>query len=70
MADKAHRPQLYSMPAHRAFSDALAKGLIKRFGKGPMGLARGIVLLPNNRAVQALHEAFLRQSDGGLLLPR
>lgn len=58
------------MPAHRAFSDALAKGLIRRFGKGPMGLAKGIVLLPNNRAVKALHEAFLRQSDGGLLLPR
>lgn len=70
MAETAHRPQLYAMPAHRAFSDALAKGLIKRFGKGPLGLAKGVVLLPNNRAVQALHEAFLRQSEDGLLLPR
>ncbi len=58
------------MPAHRAFSDALAAGILRRFGKEPMGLARGIILLPNNRAVQAMQEAFVRASGGGLLLPR
>ncbi len=58
------------MPAHRAFSDALAAGLLRRFGKDPLGLARGIILLPNNRAVQAVQEAFVRASGGGLLLPR
>lgn len=35
-----------------------------------MALARGIVLLPNNRAVRALNAAFVRQSGGGLLMPR
>src|SRR3954465_15686971 len=35
-----------------------------------MGLARGIVLVPNNRAARAIADAFVRRSDGGLLLPR
>ena len=47
-------PRLYSIPAHRAFADALAAGLIRRFGSDPLGLARGVVLLPNNRAKLAL----------------
>ena len=72
VADTAPHPTLFSMPANRAFSDALASGLLRRFGGKDKfsGLARGIILLPNNRAVQALHEAFVRQSGGGLLLPR
>lgn len=35
-----------------------------------MALARGIVLLPNNRAVRAVSQAFVRRSGGGLLMPR
>src|SRR5690242_5946511 len=35
-----------------------------------MALARGIVLLPNNRARGAVSDAFVRASEGGLLLPR
>jgi ATP-dependent helicase/nuclease subunit B len=65
------QPQLFTIPAHRSFADALAAGLIARFGRGePTGLARGLVLLPNNRAVRALTDAFVRRSGGGLLLPR
>jgi ATP-dependent helicase/nuclease subunit B len=64
------RPSLYSIPPHRAFADALAAGLIARYGGGDMGLARGIVLVPNNRAARAVTEAFVRRSGGGLLLPR
>ncbi len=64
------RPALYSIPAHRAFADALAAGLIAWHGRDPMALAQGTVLLPNNRAVRALSEAFVRASGGGLLLPR
>ena len=63
-------PSVFTIPAHRAFADALATGLIRRFGKERMGLARGLVLLPNNRARRAVTEAFVRASDGGLLLPR
>jgi len=64
------RVAVYTIPSHRSFADALAAGLIARFGKEPLGLARGRVLLPNNRAVRAVTEAFVRQSGTGLLLPR
>jgi ATP-dependent helicase/nuclease subunit B len=64
------RVAVYSIPSHRSFADALAAGLIARFGKEPLGLAKGRVLLPNNRAVRAVTEAFVRASGSGLLLPR
>ena len=64
------RPALFTIPAHRAFADALATGLIRQFGRDQLRLARGIVLLPNNRAKRALTDAFVRESGGGLLLPR
>lgn len=64
------RVAVYSIPSHRSFADALAAGLIARFGKEPLALARGRILLPNNRAVRALTEAFVRASGSGLLLPR
>ena len=35
-----------------------------------MALARGLILLPNNRAVRAIQDAFVRRAEGGLLLPR
>ena len=66
----AERPAVFTIPTHRSFSDALAAGLIQRFGKDPMALARGRILLPNNRAVRTVTEAFVRASRGGLLLPR
>ena len=61
---------LYTIPAQRAFADALVAGLMKRFGDDPMRLARGLVLLPNNRGRRAVQDAFVRASGGGLLLPR
>jgi ATP-dependent helicase/nuclease subunit B len=65
-----HRVAVYTIPSHRSFADALAAGLIARFGSNPLGLARGRILLPNNRAVRALTDAFVRSSGAGLLLPR
>ena len=64
------RPALYTIAPHKAFADALVAGLRRRTGDDPLGLARATVLLPNNRAVRAVTEAFVRASDGGLLLPR
>ena len=63
-------PKVFTIPPHRAFADALAAGLIARFGRDTTGLARGIVLVPNNRAARAIQDAFVRRSGGGLLLPR
>src|SRR6476661_1710781 len=64
------RVAVFTIPSHRSFADALAAGLIAQFGGEPLGLAQGRILLPNNRAVRAVTEAFVRQSGNGLLLPR
>src|SRR5947209_20593623 len=66
----AARPAVFTIPAHRSFADALAAGLIQRFGRDPLALARGRILLPSNRAVRTLTEAFVRASGSGLVLPR
>lgn len=67
---RAARPAVFTIPTHRSFADSLAAGLIARFGSHPLGLASGRILLPNNRAVRTMTEAFVRASGSGLLLPR
>ena len=64
------RPAVFTIPIHRSFADSLAAGLIAKFGSDPLSLARGRILLPNNRAVRTVTEAFVRASGSGLLLPR
>ncbi len=66
----AERPRVFTIPPHVAFVDALAAGLLDRAGGDRLTLARTRVFLPNRRAVRALTDAFVRRSDGGLLLPR
>ncbi len=70
-------PRVYSIPPEGSFVDRLAKGLRKGFpfgdaesGNDELALARTLVLLPNRRAVRSVTEAFVRVSDGALLLPR
>lgn len=62
--------EIFSIPVHRAFADALAAGLIARFADGALGLAEGMVLLPSNRARSAVQAAFVRAGGDGLLMPR
>lgn len=69
MGDRA-RPALFTIPAHRAFSDALVAGILAQHGGDPLRLAQGMVLLPSHRAVRAVSDAFVRKSEKGLLLPR
>ncbi|EPR09849.1 helicase [Sphingobium indicum IP26] len=61
---------MFNIPAHRAFSDALVTGVLAQHGDDPMRLAQGMILLPNNRAIRSVSDAFVRKSGGGLLLPR
>jgi len=68
-------PRLYSIAAHRGFADALVAGLIPRYSEPDSGLARLTLLLPSQRAVRTVTEAFVRLSGeehgrAGLLLPR
>ena len=55
---------VYSIAAGAAFVDALASGILDRFGGDPAGLADIRILLPTRRACRALGEAFLRATDG------
>ncbi len=64
------RPAVFTVPPHRSFADALVAGLLAREGRDRMALARGLILVPNNRAARAITDAFVRRADGGLLLPR
>jgi len=63
-------PAVFTIAAHRAFADALAAGLIAQSGPDPLALARTVLLVPNNRAGQAIRDAFVRRAEAGLLLPR
>ena len=63
--------KVYTVPPHRDFVAALARGLLDRFGDAPESLTPVLVLLPTRRACRTLREAFLRLSGGApLLLPR
>lgn len=69
MADRPG-PAVFTIPPIRAFADALVTGILAQHGRDRMALARGMILVPNNRAGQAIREAFVRQAENGLLLPR
>jgi ATP-dependent helicase/nuclease subunit B len=62
--------RVYSIAAHRGFADALVAGLLPRYGQGEYGLSRLTLLLPSRRAERTVTEAFVRQAESGLLLPR
>ncbi|MEK6638088.1 MAG: double-strand break repair protein AddB [Pseudomonadota bacterium] len=63
-------PAVYTIPAHRAFADALVSGLLATHSDDRLALARGIILVPNNRAGLSIRNAFVRRAEHGLLLPR
>jgi ATP-dependent helicase/nuclease subunit B len=68
--DLASAPQVFTISPGLSFVDALAAGLMARYGGDPLSLSRVTVLLPTRRAVKSLSEAFLRRSGGKpLLLP-
>ncbi|MDQ3144368.1 MAG: double-strand break repair protein AddB [Pseudomonadota bacterium] len=67
---EASRPAVFNIPAHRSFADALADGVLRKYGREPAEIARGRILLPTTRAVRTVTEAFVRASGGGLVLPR
>ncbi len=67
---EARQPAVFTIPSHRSFADSLVAGLIARHGREPLSLASGLILLPNNRAVRSVSDAFVRASGGGLVLPR
>ncbi len=69
-AEHSRRPAVFTIPTHRSFADSLVAGLIARYGRDPLILANGRILLPNNRALRSITDAFVRASGSGLVLPR
>ncbi len=67
---EAKRPALFTIAVGMPFADTLVDGILSRYRDDPMALARGLILVPTNRAVQSIHNAFVRRADSGLLLPR
>jgi len=68
--NKITRPSIFSVSSHEGFADILAAYFLKKYGKSTFSLADGLILLPNNRALKAIEEAFIRKSGSGLLLPK
>ncbi len=66
----AAKPQIFSIDPGIPFLEALAAGILRRYGRNPDALARVTILLPTRRACRNLSDAFLRAADGApLLLP-
>lgn len=62
---------MFTIPATDSFIDALAVGVLRRYGEAPETLSRVLVLLPNHRSCDNLSKALLRHSrSDSLLLPR
>jgi ATP-dependent helicase/nuclease subunit B len=62
---------LFAVPPHVPFLDALARGWLARCADDPLIVSKGLILLPTRRSARALAEAFLRVRDGRpTLLPR
>lgn len=64
------RSRIATVPIGTDFSDAIVAYILENYGDTPDALANALILLPNNRAIQAMTEAFVRRLKGGLLLPR
>lgn len=62
---------VYTISPGRPFADVLADSLLETTKDDPAALADWTVLLPTRRACRAISEAFLRRSEGRVvLLPR
>lgn len=63
-------PRIATVPIGTDFCDVVVSHILKICGDAPDALSNALILLPNNRAIKAMTEAFVRRVDGGLLLPR
>ncbi len=70
-ADPHHqRSRVHSVPFGADLCDATAAHILQHASADPLAVSEMLLLLPNNRAIKAMTEAFVRQASPGLLLPR
>jgi ATP-dependent helicase/nuclease subunit B len=67
---EAIRPSLFTLPFGQDICGATVDAIFDRVGDDPLALSEALILLPNNRAIQSMTEAFVRRAQPGLLLPR
>lgn len=66
---EAEGPRWFHIPAHRPFTDDIARGLLEALtDQGPEALAEALILTPNRRGARAMAEAFLRVAPGRAIL--
>jgi len=64
-------PSVYTICPTVSFADALARGVMEKYGERPETLSKVTLLLPTRRACRTVRDAFLRLSEGKpMLLPR
>lgn len=66
----ARRARVYNVPLGNDLCDVTAQWILQAAGSDPLAISNNILLLPNNRAIKAMTEAFVRQAAPGMLLPR
>ena len=67
-AEPAHRAtRVFTVPLGSDFCDATVGFVLANCGDDPLGITRMTLLLPNNRAIKAMTEAFVRTVSPGLL---
>ena len=68
---KVLSPKVHTIATGVSFVDALASGILERWGGDPLALAPITLLLPTRRSCRSLSDAFLRACGGRpLMLPR
>lgn len=66
----ALRARIYNVPIGNDLCDVTARWVIRTAGADPLAITNVILLLPNNRAIKAMTEAFVRLASPGMLLPQ
>ena len=64
MGDKAIAPRahMFNVPLGNDLCDVTAQWILQSAGADPLAISNNILLLPNNRAIKAMTEAFVRQA--------
>jgi ATP-dependent helicase/nuclease subunit B len=64
------RTRVFNVPLGNDLCDVTAQWILQSADMDPIAISNNILLLPNNRAIKAMTEAFVRQAAPGMLLPR
>ncbi len=64
------RPNIHTIHASYGFADTLVKGIMERVNGDPIALSRTRIFVPNRRSVGIIKDAFLKNNDHAVILPK